>query len=347
MIKIDAKDLEYINNLAEALKVEPYVLLAIIEVESNGVIGNPDPIIRWEGHYFDRLVPAKLRDIARKQGLSSPTAGKIKNPAGQLGRYAILNKAVLIDKEAAYSSISIGVGQVMGANWKDLGFKSAEDMFRRGSQGFQGQVDLMIAFIKFNGLLDELQRKDWSAFARAYNGPNYRAGGYHTKMEAAYNRMISLTGIEVTTPSANGMLRMGSQGAKVREVQQLLVRAGFVVKVDGDFGPTTKDAVKDFQKKYKLTVDGVIGPDTQAELLTWKTAADEKVGQVKATELPGFKTGTNIALGGGLIFMLQQFTHGWADKQVLLIGLAVIIGGALFAIDAYQKSKLTYEGVTK
>ena len=343
-MKIDAKDLAYITAQAKLLDINPNALLAIIEIESGGLIGNPHPIIRWEGHYFDRLVPAKLRSVARAQGLSSPTAGKIKNTKSQSGRYDILNRAAAIDKEAAYSSISIGVGQVMGAHAKDLGYASAEAMFNRAKQGLQGQIELMIRFIKFNELVDELKRLDWSAFARAYNGPGYAKNKYHTNMKAAFER-YSGVGITPSTGSAANMLRMGSKGAKVRELQALLTRAGFPVKADADFGPTTKKAVQDFQRKYKLEADGVVGPATQKELLTWKTDPTEIVGEVKATEIPTVKTGINVSILGGMIFMLQQFYNGFSDKYLILIALAVIIGGGLWALDAYQKSKLTYEGV--
>jgi hypothetical protein len=344
MMKIDAKDLTYIQTQAKTLKVDPNALLSIIEIESGGVIGNPNPIIRWEGHYFDRLVPARLRDQARALKLSSPKAGGIPNPKGQAGRYAILERAAQLDAEAAYSSISIGVGQVMGSHAKDLGYASAEAMFNRAKEGLAGQVELMLRFIKFNNLVDELQRLDWSAFARAYNGPAYKKNRYHLNMKEAYERYSGVTVVPVQG-SASNMLRMGSEGLKVRELQALLVRAGFTVKVDGDFGPSTKQAVEDFQRKYKLEVDGVVGPATQKELLTWKTSPDEVVGQPKATDLPQVKTGINVALGGGLIFMLQQFARGWLDKPIILIAIAVVVIGGMMALDAWQKSKLTYEGV--
>lgn len=344
MMKIDSKDLTYIKEQASLLKVDPNALLAIIEVESGGVIGNPLPIIRWEGHYFDRLVPANLRDRARNLGLSSPSAGKIKNPKTQSGRYEIVEKAAALDKEAAYSSISIGVGQVMGSHAKDLGYPSAEVMFNRAKQGLAGQVELLIRYIQTNGLIDELRRLDWSAFARGYNGPNYAAGQYHTKIKAAFERLTGGS-IVSTNGSAAGMLRLGSKGAKVREVQQILVRAGFPVTVDGDFGPSTKDAVKAFQRKYKLEADGVVGPATQKELLTWKVTPDEKVGQPIPIQLPGVKNGLNLGIVAGLIFMLQQFFTNWLDKPIVVVAVILVMIGAYVAYDSYKKTRVTYEGV--
>lgn len=68
-------------------------------------------------------------------------------------------------------------------------------------------------------------------------------------------------GPDLDNPNNRPVLRQGSKGDDVRTVQRLLV-----VKIDGDFGPITDQAVKDFQKKQKLTVDGIVGPKTWAKL---------------------------------------------------------------------------------
>ncbi|MBO7165031.1 MAG: DUF3380 domain-containing protein, partial [Muribaculaceae bacterium] len=36
--------------------------------------------------------------------------------------------------------------------------------------------------------VEYLRRKDWSGFARRYNGPSYAKRGYHTKMANAYRK---------------------------------------------------------------------------------------------------------------------------------------------------------------
>jgi hypothetical protein len=62
-------------------------------------------------------------------------------------------------------------------------------------------------------------------------------------------------------PGTDGMLRLGSSGNGVRKLQTNLntvMKSGLVV--DGQFGPRTETAVKAFQARYKLTVDGVYGP---------------------------------------------------------------------------------------
>lgn len=55
----------------------------------------------------------------------------------------------------------------------------------------------------------------------------------------------------------------GDSGAAVAEVQCLLRRAGISPGgIDGMFGPLTQGAVKRLQKRARLDVDGVVGPDT-------------------------------------------------------------------------------------
>jgi hypothetical protein len=351
MIQIAAEDLAYIKKIATELKVKPAVLLAIIDVESNGqlfaeVEGNLLPVIRWEGHYFDRLVDAKKRDAARKAGLASPKSGAVKNPASQAKRYEMLNKAILIDTEAAYSSVSIGIGQVMGAHWKDLGFKSAEAMFEHAKSGLTGQLDLMIEYIKDNDLVDELQRMDWSAFARGYNGPNYRVNKYDINLKKKFLEYSDNDKVVVVVPvgSAN-MLRMGSKGERVGEIQQLLVRAGFPVKVDYDFGPNTKTAVKEFQKKFKLEVDGVVGPETYAQLVTFKTSPEEKPGEIKPIETPSLaKAGGIAAVGAGVLAFKDYLFSGDWKIWAILVGVVLVGVGIAWALDSYHSAKRTFEG---
>lgn len=57
--------------------------------------------------------------------------------------------------------------------------------------------------------------------------------------------------------------RQGTTGETVRTIQQKLVNWGyFSGPVDGVYGPKTESAVKRFQQKNGLTVDGVTGPAT-------------------------------------------------------------------------------------
>ncbi len=106
--------------VAEELGIEPAALLAIVEVESGGKVfatveKRQEPLIRFEGHYFDRRLSQAEKETARKAGLASPIAGRVANPAAQAARWRMLDRAASINRRAAYKSVSWGLGQVMGA----------------------------------------------------------------------------------------------------------------------------------------------------------------------------------------------------------------------------------------
>lgn len=63
------------------------------------------------------------------------------------------------------------------------------------------------------------------------------------------------------------LLRIGDQGEKVKKLQSLLNTQGFQLLVDGAFGQGTEQAVKDFQQKNNLSVDGIVGAATWSGLL--------------------------------------------------------------------------------
>jgi peptidoglycan hydrolase-like protein with peptidoglycan-binding domain len=53
------------------------------------------------------------------------------------------------------------------------------------------------------------------------------------------------------------------EGSDVLKLQEGLKKAGIVVGLDGEFGPATDKAVKEFQHKKGLIADGIVGPKTR------------------------------------------------------------------------------------
>ncbi|MBR0556524.1 peptidoglycan-binding protein [Ciceribacter sp. L1K23] len=62
------------------------------------------------------------------------------------------------------------------------------------------------------------------------------------------------------------ILRFGSEGALVKKLQASLKARGADVGVDGDFGPETFNAIKEFQIKTRGSVDGIVGAETAGAL---------------------------------------------------------------------------------
>lgn len=63
-----------------------------------------------------------------------------------------------------------------------------------------------------------------------------------------------------------GHLKRGKSGEEVATLQRALSAAGFPVEANGRFGPETATAVKAFQEKMGLKVDGIAGPHTKSAL---------------------------------------------------------------------------------
>ena len=78
---------------------------------------------------------------------------------------------------------------------------------------------------------------------------------------------IPNAGTETDTAAYAAALRQGSSGATVKKVQQKLKNWGYYSgSVDGIYGKNTVAAVKLFQKKNGLTVDGIAGTKTLAAM---------------------------------------------------------------------------------
>ena len=61
--------------------------------------------------------------------------------------------------------------------------------------------------------------------------------------------------------------KKGNKGKKVKLIQEWFCLHGFNICIDGDFGPATEYAVKEFQRRKGLEVDGVVGKRTFEKLI--------------------------------------------------------------------------------
>ena len=81
--------------------------------------------------------------------------------------------------------------------------------------------------------------------------------------------------VPATTPAPStpavlpaGVLKPGATGAEVKTLQRALARAGHSPgSIDGDYGPTTEQAVAALQRSAGITADGIYGPETRKALL--------------------------------------------------------------------------------
>ena len=171
--------------------------------------------------------------------------------------------ALKINPEAAARCCSIGMFQVLGRWHQQLGYETAQDMMAAlmDVRNVQDQADSFIGYcMKVEPQAGAaLRAGDLERFALLYNGPKAIERGYNTKLRAAVKR----AGGDVTA-----VIRLGSSGDAVWLLQRLLRdQHGFPeLKPDGWFGASTEEALRAFQERSGLTVDGIVGRKTWTAL---------------------------------------------------------------------------------
>ena len=149
------------------------------------------PIILFEGHIFWRELKKRGLDpekyVAGNENILYPSWRR-EHYYGGIREYERLEKAREIHKEAADASTSWGMFQVMGFNYVMCGYGSVDEMVKDMCSGDDKQLEAFARFIKFAELRPNLERKDWTGFAKRYNGPGYAQNQYDKKLEEAYRR---------------------------------------------------------------------------------------------------------------------------------------------------------------
>ena len=69
-----------------------------------------------------------------------------------------------------------------------------------------------------------------------------------------------------SNPPGTTVHKYGDKGPAIGTLQKDFNKLGYKLIVDNIFGPAVLAAVKDFQKKYGLAVDGYVGSQTQAKM---------------------------------------------------------------------------------
>src|SRR5690554_744221 len=179
------------KRFAEAYNIEPATVEAVIKVESrgNGFLTDGRPIILFEGHVFWKQLKKSDIDPAKYSQefpqIVYPSWTKQHYKAGT-GEYIRLGEAQKIHHEAALSSASWGLFQVMGYHYKSLKYDSIDDFVNRQYESEYEHLEAFGRYIKQFDLVAALQEKDWRKFAKGYNGPGYEKNNYHLKLEEVY-----------------------------------------------------------------------------------------------------------------------------------------------------------------
>lgn len=174
-----------IAQAASSLNVDPAAIWAVYDVEAAGdaFIGGR-PTILFEPHRFSRSTGHRY-DVSQPR-LSSRTWNRKLYPASQQGRWDQLLDAVALNVDAGFMSASYGAFQILGENFAICDAADPWSFAWRQSRTEGDQLDAFILFVKSKGLHVALQRRDWAAFAKAYNGTAFKLNAYDTRLATAY-----------------------------------------------------------------------------------------------------------------------------------------------------------------
>jgi len=112
-------------------------------------------------------------------------------------------------------------------------------------------------------------------------------------------------------PLEKNYFEIGDVGEDIKDFQNKLIKLGYSCGpdgADGEFGPNTLFAVKQFQEEYGLEIDGLVGKDTLAAL---EEALNKKETPVTATIYRIRKSWTEPKTQIGAFTKLERAIESW------------------------------------
>ncbi|MCM1110349.1 MAG: N-acetylmuramidase family protein [Clostridium sp.] len=181
-----------LREVADELGVEVAAIKAVIDIEAGkshqGFFAPGQPLVNFDLTMFKRFA-ARRGITLSKFYKSHPTVFTRPNRQSyQAGQQSRLKAAREIHNHTAIEGTFWGMFQIGGFNWKKCGASSIEEFVERMSLSEREQLELFAQFITNTGLVKHIRDKNWSAFARGYNGASYAKRGYHTRLAQAYRR---------------------------------------------------------------------------------------------------------------------------------------------------------------
>lgn len=215
-----------------------------------------------------------------------------------------------------------------------------------------------IPAVNVDGIFGSGTRAAVLAFQRIFNLTQDGIVGRGTwnrisNIYVSVTRLAELGGESEPLPDSrpSGVLRQGDRGDTVRLAQYFLrVIANYYysvrpISIDGIFGADTKNAVADFQKRFGLTADGIIGP------ATWSSLYNVFLGIANTSGLVVPYPGTLLREGsrGDNVRLMQEYLRTISQRYPSIPWIAIdgIFGaGTRQAVIAFQRlAGLTVDGI--
>lgn len=175
--------------VAAALDCEVAAVKAVVQTEATrgAFDAQGRPTILFERHKFHNHTNGKY--AKSDPDICNPVRGGYGRFSEQ---YAKLERAIRLDRAAALKSASWGAFQILGENHVQAGHSTVESFVTAMKSGTAAQATAFLAFVRADRrLLAALRQRNWTTFARIYNGPSYKENNYDGKMRANYQRFAT------------------------------------------------------------------------------------------------------------------------------------------------------------
>jgi hypothetical protein len=178
-----------IGILSTRLNIAPDTIVGVLTAESGGRAFAADGrmIIRFENHIFYQYW-GKANSAQYFQNFNFDQSAPANSWKGHQWRpdanspwqtchtsqdmeWTVLDFARKLEDTAALESISMGAPQIVGFNFRRLGYNNVQDMFSNFTRSAHAQLLAMFDFVRGPNTLTALQNRDYLTFAQAYNGP--------------------------------------------------------------------------------------------------------------------------------------------------------------------------------
>ena len=175
------------KNQGSRYNVEPAALHAFSDIESEGngytedgrlkILYEPHVVSRNTFHLYDFMEPQPVCGVVVsypnwcKPGKLPPKCTKHPYNLSQEERWGLLAFAAELDFEGALKGCSWGTFQILGENWKALGYASVWHMVVSFyEEGEVAQLNSAIRFLDYKDVLDDMRRGEWDNVIAAWNG---------------------------------------------------------------------------------------------------------------------------------------------------------------------------------
>lgn len=181
ILMLNSTDLEIIKAQSLEQDIDSNLILALANIESNNNGFEENRMkIRLENHLLvqDCSIASKTFSFDRKANwknhyFTDELGNKLFTHKNQENEYKALSIAKFLCGDISYNSISMGMFQMLGKNYKEYGFPNSALMYSFLSESTERQLQVFFMYLNKNQELKQaFMNKDFNSIAKIWNSGN-------------------------------------------------------------------------------------------------------------------------------------------------------------------------------